>query len=74
MPKVKEVSVEVSYLKSLPNYENVRFNAGAVVTMGEGDSTDRVYKRAWDMVGDEIEKQIALFSEDNNGKAKKGLK
>ncbi|SNS23745.1 hypothetical protein SAMN05446037_1006159 [Anaerovirgula multivorans] len=74
MAKIKEVSVEVAYLKSLPNYENVRLTAGAVVNVEEGDKTQDVYGRAWDMAGREIENQLELFKTEDKGKAKKGLK
>ncbi|WP_145052645.1 hypothetical protein [Paenibacillus xylanexedens] len=61
MARVKEVHVEATYLKSLPNYENIRVGAAATLVIEEGDSVPEVYKKAWDMVGREVAGQIAEF-------------
>lgn len=73
MAKVKEVAVRASYLKSLPNYENIRVEAEAVVTIEEGDSVKDTYDKAWDMVGQQITEQLALFSDVKKSGIKKGL-
>ena len=73
MAKVIKINVECSYLKSLPNYENIRFTAGAEVEIGPDDNLDRAYKEGWNIVGDEIEKQLALFEKADTSKSKKGL-
>jgi hypothetical protein len=74
MAKVTKVNVECSYLKSLPNYENIRFSAGAELKIDSNDELDVVYNHAWDIVGSEIEKQLALFEKTDTSKTKKGLK
>lgn len=74
MAKVKEISVECSYLKSLPNYENVRLTAGVVLTVEKGDDSTDVYNKAWDTVGEQIEEQLKLFQSEDQSKIKKGLK
>lgn len=74
MAKVTRINVECSYLKSLPNYENIRFSAGAELEIGPNDSVDKVYEQGWDIIGSEIEKQLALFQETDTSKIKKGLK
>ena len=73
MAKVKKINVEVSYLKSLPNYENVRFTAGAELIVEKEDDLNKTYQEAWDIVGEQIEKQLTLFSDNNQAKSKKGL-
>lgn len=73
MAKITKINVECSYLKSLPNYENIRFTAGVEMEVGVEEPED-VYKEAWDIVGNQIEKQLTLFESDNTGKTKKGLK
>lgn len=73
MAKVTKVNVEVNYLKSLPNYENVRFTAGAELVVEDKDELNKVYEEAWDIVGVQIEEQLTLFSNNNQAKSKKGL-
>lgn len=74
MAKVTKINVEVSYLKSLPNYENIRFTAGVELELNDNDDYENVYEKGWEIVGDEIEKQLKLFSEPDTSKTKKGLK
>ncbi|WP_426455407.1 hypothetical protein ACP26L_36025 (plasmid) [Paenibacillus sp. S-38] len=61
MAKVKEIHVECTYLKSLPNYENVKVGASATLIIEEGDKINQIYDKAWDMVGAEIASQLAQF-------------
>lgn len=70
MAKPKEIAVRCSYLKALPNYENVRVEAEIVVSLEDGDDVKKVYSRAWDTVGNEVAEQLKLFS---NSKVKKRL-
>ena len=74
MAKITKVNVECSYLKALPNYENVRLTAGVELELKDGDDYKKVYDEAWNIVGDEIAKQLKLFSEPDTSKTKKGLK
>lgn len=70
--QITQVNVGVTYKKSLPNYENITFHAGTTVTVAEGEDHKKVYKKAWDIAGDEISKQLELFNGDQSG-VKKGL-
>jgi hypothetical protein len=74
MARITKVNVECSYLKALPNYENVRLTAGVELELSENDNYKKVYNQAWDIVGNEIEKQLALFQETDTSALKKGLK
>lgn len=73
MARVNKINVEVVYLKSLPNYENVRFTAGAELIVDKEDNLDKAYHSAWNMVGEQIEEQLTLFSSNNQAGSKKGL-
>jgi hypothetical protein len=64
MATVKEVRVDCSFLKNLPNYQNVRVTAGATLELQKGDNVQDVYEKAWDMIGQEVQSQLKLF-EDN---------
>jgi hypothetical protein len=63
--KIKEINVEVSYLKALPNYSNVRFVSGCTATLKDGDNEQECYQKLWDMCGDEINKQLSEFDSKN---------
>lgn len=64
MSKVKEIYVEASFTKNLGNYQNFKPTAGVTMTLEEGDSIDDAYRRAWGIVGDQVEEQLKLFEED----------
>jgi hypothetical protein len=69
---IKEIQVNVSFTKNLGNYQSVKPEAGVTITIEPGDNVDEVYKKAWDLAGDEIEKQLKVF--DGEERVKKGLK
>lgn len=73
MAKVKEIYVEASFLKSLPNYQNFRPTAGVLMTVEDGEDVKDVYRQAWDIVGDQIMQQLKLFEEDKKAGISKGL-
>lgn len=73
MSIIKSISVECAFTKSLPNYQNVKPTAGVVIELEDGDNVKDVFKKAWDMVGDEIMEQVKLFSEDTKT-VKKGIR
>lgn len=70
---IKKIYVEVGFTKSLPNYQNVRPLAGVEVELEEGEVLEDVYARAWEIVGDELAKQLEVFDEKDTGKIKRGL-
>lgn len=72
MAKVKEISVGAQYLKSLPNFENIRFEASVSMTVEDGESEKEVYNKAWGIVGEQINNQLKLFEEKKG--VKKGLR
>jgi hypothetical protein len=64
MAKVKEIYVEASFTKNLGNYQSFKPTAGVTITLEPGDDEAEVYKKAWDLVGDQVEEQLKLFEED----------
>lgn len=74
MADVRKVKVECSYLKSLPNYENIRFTAGVELDVKPNEDVNEVFKEGWDIAGDQIEKQLELFEQADTSKMQKGLK
>jgi hypothetical protein len=73
MAKPTQITVGVTYKKALPNYENITFHAGITMALAEDDNQKKVYKQAWDIAGDEISKQLALFEEQDRSGMTKGL-
>lgn len=71
--KVKQISVEFHYTKSLPNYQNIRPTAGVVIELEEGDKVEDAYKEAWGIVGQQVGKQLELF-ETSPKRVQRGLK
>lgn len=69
--KTKEISVEISYLKSLKQYENIRFTAGATAVLEDGDTSKSAYAKLWDVVGDQVGIQLKEF--DDSMGVKKGI-
>lgn len=61
MAKVKEVGVKVEFLKSLPNYQNIKFGATMVVEVGEKDDVKKVYQKTWEAAEEEVYKQVKEF-------------
>lgn len=70
MAQVKEISVSVRFTKNLGNYENIVPSASIVMTVEEGDDLKEVYEKAWDIVGDEVLKQLELFKEERSGRGR----
>lgn len=60
--KVKEINVEASYLRSLPNYENIRVTAGITVSLSDNEDYNEVYEEAWEIVSNQIIEQLNLLT------------
>lgn len=72
--KVNQISVLVGYTKNLGNYESLRLDAGVTVEVEEGENEKKAYKKAWDLAGEQISEQLALFGEEKKSGVHKGLK
>lgn len=73
MAQVKEVSVGVTFTKNLGNYQSVKIDAGAVLTVEPTEDANEVFAKGWEMVGDQVEQQLALFDDNKKSGVKKGL-
>lgn len=73
MAKVKEIYVEASFTKNLGNYQSFKPTAGVTISLEPKDNVDEVFKQGWDLVGDQVSEQIALFEEEKKSGIKKGL-
>lgn len=60
----KEITVNYTYLKSLPNYENVRVEAGVTITVEPGQDVDELYSNAYDSMKKQVKKGLNKFKED----------
>lgn len=61
--KIKEIYVEARVVKNLGNYQSFAPTAGITIQLEEGEDYKEVYKKAWDIVGEELSKQLKLFED-----------
>lgn len=52
--QVKEISVGFTFLKKLPDFENLRVDAGVVMTVEAGEDPEAVYAKAFANVKKQI--------------------
>lgn len=71
--QVKEIYVEAAFTRNLGNYQNFKPTAGVRVELEPGEDEKKAFKKAWQMVGEEVFDQVRLFEEDSKGGVKKGL-
>lgn len=45
--QTKEISVSYTFTKNLGNFENVKVDAGIVISVEAGDDPEEVYAKAW---------------------------
>jgi hypothetical protein len=72
MAKVKEIYVEASFTKNLGNFQSFKPTAGATITIEDGDKVADVFAKGWELVGDEVSKQLSLFESEQKS-LRKGL-
>ncbi len=73
MSQVKEVYVEASFTKNIGNYQSIKPTAGVTLVIEPGEDYKEVYKNGWDIVGDQVQSQLALFDEAQKAGVRKGL-
>ncbi|QTH44927.1 hypothetical protein J4772_11300 [Cohnella sp. LGH] len=56
--EIREISVDMLYTKSLPNYENLKLEAGVTVALAPGDSVEEAYDKAWKLARGQVRAQI----------------
>ena len=72
MARAKELTVTASFTRNLGNYNSCRFEAGVTMSLDNDDKIEDVYAKAWDIVGEEVSKQVKAMTEDKDT-VKKGL-
>jgi hypothetical protein len=58
MSKVKEISVGFMYTKNLGNYESLKVDAGAVITVEPGEDPDAIYEKAWETARKQVKRGL----------------
>lgn len=56
--EVREISVSMLYTKSLPNYENLKLEAGVTIALAPGDGVEEAYEKAWKLARGQVRAQI----------------
>ncbi len=54
----KEITVNYTYLKKLPDFENLRVEAGVNITVEPGDDPDELYEKAYKNMKQQIKKGL----------------
>jgi ribosomal protein L19 len=54
-----KVSASLTFKKNLGNYQSIDFFAGVTVTRRETESHEDVWSRAWEIVENELDAQVA---------------
>lgn len=52
--QIKEISVGFTYTKNLGNFENLKVDAGVVISIQEGEDPEEVYAKAWESVKKQV--------------------
>lgn len=74
MAEVKEISVEVSFTKNLGNYQSLKPTAGVLMSLAPDDDVNKVFTEAWEVAGEQVATQLALFDEQQKSGTQKGLR
>lgn len=61
--KIKEIYVEARIVKNLGNYQSFAPTAGISIQLEDEEDYKEAYKKAWDIVGEELMKQLKLFED-----------
>lgn len=59
----KEITVNYTYLKSLPNYENIRVEAGVTITVEPGQDVDELYDKAYASMKKQVRNGLNKYKE-----------
>jgi hypothetical protein len=56
--QTKEISVGFTFTKNLGNFENIKVDAGVVITVDAGDNPEDIYALAWESTKKKIKKGL----------------
>lgn len=57
----KEITVNYTYLKKLPDFENIRVEAGVTISVMPGQDVDDLYDKAYDSMKKQIKNGLEKF-------------
>lgn len=57
--KVKEIKVGFRYKKNLGNYQSADYEAELVATIGENETEEEVYQKAWKAVKAQVANEVS---------------
>lgn len=57
----KEITVSYTYLKKLPDYENIRVEAGVTITVEPGQDPDELYTKAYKSMKKQVKKGLQEY-------------
>lgn len=60
----KEITVNYTYLKKLPDFENIRVEAGVTITVEPGQDIDELYNKAYDSMKRQVKNGLNKYKED----------
>jgi len=60
---VKEITVNYTYLKKLPDFENIRVEAGITITVEPGQDVDELYSKAYTSMKKQVKNGLNKFTE-----------
>lgn len=58
---VKEITVNYTYLKKLPDFENIRIEAGVTISVMPGQDVDELYDKAYASMKKQVKNGLDKF-------------
>lgn len=58
---VKEITVNYTYLKKLPDFENIRIEAGVTISVEPGQDVDELYEKAYESMKKQVKNGLTKF-------------
>lgn len=59
----KEITVNYTYLKKLPDFENIRVEAGVTITVEPGQDVDELYDKAYESMKKQVKNGLNKYKE-----------
>lgn len=56
--EVKEISVNIKFVKNVGNYQSFTAEAGVIVALSPGEKVDEAFQKAWFTVKEEVKTAI----------------
>jgi len=59
----KEITVNYTYLKKLPDFENIRVEAGITITVEPGQDVDELFSKAYASMKKQVKNGLNKYTE-----------